>query len=249
MVRGLLVVLLLWGFGTETAWASDEAPSSEVVIAAFQAALDNHDHGRAADLLTEDARALVPNAVRGRNAIAQFLIGRYAADTSIEVSDYAANGAHVTWMTRLSSKSHIELNWDEAVVMDGRIALWIERVPSEALAVMPTFRCARDAGPSVSALGPTAVRPPDPQGPRVSDVLLSLAAASGVAAGLLYGIWRERYHPPRGRVPGQGGLLLRGLRRWHESDTAVSTRRARAYNSDRGHGPQASTNPRRYSSS
>jgi hypothetical protein len=238
----LLFVLLLYVFGANTAWATDEAPSSEVVVGEFEAALDNHDHGRAANSLAEDARGLLPDMIYGRNAITQFLIGRYSADTTIEVSDYATYGPRVTWMTRITSNSHVQLNWDEAVVINGRIAVWTERPLIGELAVMPTFRRAHQVEPYLS----TMATPPADR-PQVSYVLLSLGVTSGAVAGILYGIWRERYHPPRGRATRQGGHLLRNLQRWHESDTTLSARRDRAYNSVRGHGPQASRNPRRYS--
>src|SRR5262245_37047401 len=108
MVRGVLAVLLGLALVAETAQAQeDTTPPTEATVAAFVAALDNHDPGRAASFLAEDARALVPNGLEGRNAITQFLIGRYAADTSIEVSNYAANGPRVTWMSKVTDGTRI----------------------------------------------------------------------------------------------------------------------------------------------
>src|SRR5689334_10405578 len=129
MVRGMLAALLALALVADVAQAQNApplvptpvapasvaplpgAPEPEIIAAAFEAALDNHDPGRAAIFLAEDARALVPNPLEGRNAITQFLIGRYAADTSVEVSRYASNGPRVTWMSKVTNGAHLVFNW------------------------------------------------------------------------------------------------------------------------------------------
>jgi len=225
------------------------APAPETIAAAFEAALDNHDPGRAAVFLAEDARALVPGALQGRNAITQFLIGRYAADTSIDVSLYAANGARVTWMTRVSNGSHLQFNWDEAVIVESRIALWSERAGDQAVVVMPEFTPARTYEPNMlsrDGSADAARHAAEQAGPLAPGWLVLIGVLSSVVGGVLFGLWRERYHPPRGRASWQDGALLRGLRLWHESDTTLSPVRARSYNGARVYGPAARRNPRRF---
>src|SRR4051794_23224582 len=215
MVRVVLAALLSIALVVDVAQAQEATPPApERIAAAFEAALDNHDPARAATFLAEDARALVPNPLQGRNAITQFLIGRYAADTTIEVTEYAANGPRVTWMTRVTNGLHLQFNWDEAVIVDSRIALWGERAVDQAVVVMPEFQPARTLGPYLTSLDDgvdVPGRAAGPVGPRLRWWLVLVGALSGVTGGVLFGVWRERYHPPRGRPTRQDGHLFRGL--------------------------------------
>jgi len=100
--------------GRATPTPPPSTPAPEAIAAAFEAALDNHNPGRAAVFLAEDARALVPNPLQGRNAITQFLIGRYAADTSSAkaLDDLAeiTGSTHAYDEKSMSSASHAARN-------------------------------------------------------------------------------------------------------------------------------------------
>lgn len=189
--------------------SAEEAPEAERVIAAFQAALDNHDQARAAQFFAPDARALVPTAMSGRDEIAQWLGWHYPSDSVVEVSTYAASGQRVTWITRITQGSgsiypRFQVTWDEAIVVDGQITLWTSRSIAEASALPPQFRRARSVGSIVAV--PAAPR-------RQSLHSAYLLGAGGLVAGVLgawYGIARWRADPTREQQR-QGGKLLRNL--------------------------------------
>jgi hypothetical protein len=175
------------------------------------AALDNHDLNRAAQLLALDAHVLTPIPIDGREAVARWLASQFVQDGMVEVSSYAANGQRVTWLSRVSSGSHVQLNWEESVVVDGMIAYWSVRGLAPTVA-MPTMQRARTldpappeglqiAAPSVAGVGGL---------PTVWLLWVGGGLGAGIAGGL-FRVWR-RAHPPPERQSRQGGRLLLNLR-------------------------------------
>ncbi len=215
MARIILVALGLFVFSAGAVQAQEPAAQSETerVVAAFMAALDNHNVSRAAELVAEDAQVLTPSPVTGREAITTWLSRHFSSDAYVEVSPYAATGQRVTWMTRLSAPSNnwgswaprYSLTWDEAVVVKGQITLWSSRGLSDAMSVSPQFKRARLLEPSV------AVVPPRGEASLFAGLplyLLSGSLALALLAGIGYGIWEAR-RPPRQQL--HGGVLLRTL--------------------------------------
>jgi hypothetical protein len=193
--------------------ARAEAPPAtcEQFVVALTAALDNHDIGRAAALFADDARVMAPAPITGRDAIVHWLFSQYGGqDATVEVSRFASDGQRVTWMSRVTRGARVQLTWDEAVVADGRITLWSSRGLGETLTVMPQFQRARSlASADILAIGPNAQAL---IGAGVTRWLLSVGVVVGLAAGALFGVWRQRYHPRPERQSRQGGRMLLSLR-------------------------------------
>jgi hypothetical protein len=192
-------------------YAEDVPNESERVIAAFQAALDNHDQARAAAFFADDARAMVPTVVEGRDNIASWLGWHYPSDSSVEVSTYAATGQRVSWMARVthgwgSVYPRFQVTWDEAVVVNGQITLWTSRAIADTTAMTPQFRRARSVAPIVPA--PMVARRQTLAVPQWT-LLIGGVLVAGVL-GATYGVGRVRRDPARERQR-QGGEMLRTL--------------------------------------
>ena len=193
------------------AHAEEPSPSADRVSATFVAALDNHELTRAAQLIAQDAHVLAPNPIDGRAAIARWLAIQFPLETVVEVSKYSANGPRVTWLSRVSSGTHFQLNWEEMVVVDGQIAFWSIRGLVDTM-IMPPLQRANALEPTP----PMVVRSAPSN--TVSDagivpVWLWLTGALGAATlGGLFGALRLGWQPRPERQSRQGGRLLVNLR-------------------------------------
>lgn len=208
MVRALaaaLFSLAVLGGSAADAYAQDVSARSDRVIARFVAALDNHDLGRATELIALDAHVLAPFPINGREAIARWLAFQYPADATLEVSSPAMNGQRVTWTSQMTSGAYPQRRWEETVVIDGQITYWSSRVVGDEL-VMPLVQRARTL---------------DPLAPSSLNVMSALSSApwwllgvtaAGLLAGGVMGLRRVRGHASNERQSRQGGRLLLNLR-------------------------------------